>query len=368
MKLMKKLTLLFLLLSLTFGACQDKYPDLEDGIYAEIITNKGTFIAKLYHEATPLTVANFVSLAEGTNDMVDTAYAGKKFYNGLTFHRVMANFMIQGGDPEGTGRGGPGYRFPDEFGEGLAHSRKGLLSMANYGPGGTNGSQFFVTLKDTPWLDGIHSIFGEVVQGQDVVDAIGVLPTSQPGDKPLEDVIMNEVNIINKGNIKMVSFTEAMAEVEKKEKEKLARIAEVSSEKSKELNTLIEQGEELASGLKVYWNQKGKGMKPAIGSNVTVHCTGYFADGSLFYTTVKDIATKYDAIDPNNSYAPMPSTYSPEAKLIPGFREGLLQMSIGDKITLYIPAHLAYGAAGRPPAIPPNSDLIFELELLSVAE
>ena len=159
---MKKLSFLIIILSLSFGACQNKYPDLDDGVYAEFITNKGTFVAKLYNEATPLTVASFVELAEGKNEMVDSLYKGKKYFNGLIFHRVIKDFMIQGGDPLGTGSGNPGFKFPDEIVDTLKHTGKGILSMANSGQN-TNGSQFFITQKETPWLDGKHTVFGEIV-------------------------------------------------------------------------------------------------------------------------------------------------------------------------------------------------------------
>ena len=146
---MKKIAFLLVIVTLTLVSCGSKYPDLGDGVYAEFVTNKGTFVAKLYNEATPLTVSNFVSLAEGTNGMIDSTYKGKKFYNGLTFHRVIKDFMIQGGDPSGDGSGNPGYRFPDEIVDTLNFEKKGLLAMANSGPE-TNGSQFFITLKETP--------------------------------------------------------------------------------------------------------------------------------------------------------------------------------------------------------------------------
>ena len=216
---MKKLTFLFLFLTLAFASCQEKYPELKDGVYAEFITNKGTFVAKLKNETAPLTVSNFVALAEGTNGMVDSLYKGKRFYDGLTFHRVIKDFMIQGGDPKGDGTGNPGYAFPDEPTDSIQFSKKGLLAMANSGPD-TNGSQFFVTLKETPWLNGRHTIFGEIVIGQEVVDSIGNMETEKPGDKPKESVIIETVNIINKGNVKVPYFTEEMAKLEKEKKER----------------------------------------------------------------------------------------------------------------------------------------------------
>jgi peptidyl-prolyl cis-trans isomerase A (cyclophilin A) len=159
-------------------------------------TSAGAFKVRLFDDKAPKTVANFVGLATGAKEWSDRRTgktASRPFYDGLVFHRVIAGFMIQGGCPEGSGRGGPGYRFPDEFGPGLRHDKAGLLSMANAGPN-TNGSQFFVTLAPTPWLDNRHAIFGEVVEGMDVVTAIGKTPTG-PQDRPVKDITIRKVTI-----------------------------------------------------------------------------------------------------------------------------------------------------------------------------
>ena len=162
--------LIFLIVSIT-SSCVSTHPDLNDGLYAQLETNKGDILIDLTFKETPVTVANFVSLSEGKNKDVDDQFKNKKYYDGLIFHRVIENFMIQGGDPTGTGRGGPGYNFKDEFSENLLHDGPGILSMANSGPK-TNGSQFFITHKETPWLNGKHTVFGKVVKGQEIVDSI----------------------------------------------------------------------------------------------------------------------------------------------------------------------------------------------------
>ena len=195
---MKTLSKLFLLtLIITSMSCQDEYPNLEDGLYAKFDTNYGEFIAKLYHEKAPMTVGNFVSLAEGNNPKALEKYQGVKFYDSLIFHRIIDGFMIQGGDPLGTGQGDPGYKFPDETDTGLAHDTIGVLSMANSGPN-TNGSQFFITLQPQPRLNGSYSVFGQIAEGQPVVDSIGKVETDVR-NKPKEDVRINTVEIIRKG-------------------------------------------------------------------------------------------------------------------------------------------------------------------------
>ena len=364
---MKKLAFL-LFIAISFTACKSqKYPDLNDGIYAEVNTNKGTFVLKLYEKATPLTVANFVELAEGTHPMVDSTYKGKKFYNGLTFHRVIKDFMIQGGDPEGTGSGKIGYKFPDEIVDSLKFDRKGLLAMANAGPA-TNGSQFFVTLKETPWLNGNHTIFGEVVKGQEVVDSISLVKTSKPGDKPVTAVTMNEVNIIKVGKVSVPSFKDELTKVEEIQKQKEAERLKMFSEVAKNFEALKEKATEYPSGIKVYFNKKGTGKKPESGAKVPVNYAGYLTNGALFDSNILEVAEKYDMVDnrrkSTGAYSPIPMDYSKDAQLIPGFKEALLMMKPGDKITVFIPSHLAYGDRGAGNVIPPNADLIFELEIV----
>lgn len=365
---MKKTVLVFALFAVTLFACQEQYPDLEDGIYAEFVTSKGTFIIKLHHEQTPMTVANFVDLAEGKNNMVDEKYKGKPFFDGLVFHRVIKDFMIQGGDPLGNGTGGPGYRFPDEIVPELRHDKKGILSMANSGPA-TNGSQFFITARATPHLDGGHAVFGEVVKGIEIVDEINSVPTGQ-ADRPVEPVVIEKINIIRKGNIKLDSFEKQMENIEKERKEKESRIDRISETKAAELASLKEKAEELPSGLKILFTKKGDGPQPVEGQQVRIHYEGYLSDGSLFDSSKLEVVEKYEMVDERrkqaNQYAPMPAEYSLNAGLIAGFKEGMLKMKVGDEAVLFIPSYLGYGETGAGNVIPPNADLIFVLELVDI--
>jgi cyclophilin family peptidyl-prolyl cis-trans isomerase len=368
---MKKLTFLFLALAMAFVSCQNKYPDLEKGVYAEFVTNKGTFVAKLYNEQTPLTVTNFVALAEGSNDMVDSIYKGKPFYDGLIFHRIIKDFMIQGGDPKGDGTGNPGYRFPDEIVDSLKFTKKGLLAMANSGPG-TNGSQFFVTLKETPWLDGRHTIFGEIVLGQEIIDSLGALPTTKPGDKPVDSVFIQKVSILNTSNAKIGSFNDEMAKLDAAKKVEAENKAKIGTEVAVALNELRANAETLASGVQVIFTNKGDGPKPAEGSQILMNYAGYLANGTLFDSNIQEVEEKFGMLNPdkvtNGGYIPAPSEYGLNAKLIPGFREALLMMSVGDKTTVFIPAQLAWGESGAGNLIPPNSDVIFEIELVEIVK
>lgn len=368
---------LFLLftIALTLFACNDEYPDLEDGLYAEFETSKGDFVAELYFDKTPITVASFVSLAEGNNPMVDSTYKDKKFYDGIIFHRIIDGFVIQGGDPTGSGSGGPGYRFPDEVNDSLSHEDKGILSMANAGPG-TNGSQFFVTLAPTPNLDGRHTVFGKVVQGQEVVDSIGKVETG-PSDKPVEDVTIETVNIIRKGSAAKDFdaprvFEEELQEFEAEEEAANQKMEEAKAENTERFEALRDDAEELESGLEIYYEEKGDGEKPSDGQMVLVDYEGYFEDGTIFDTSKEDLAQDMGLFNQQRKdqggYGPMAIPYGPDAPMIPGFKEGIQEMSVGDKAILYIPSHLAYGEQGAGGVIPPNTNLIFRVELVEIQE
>ena len=184
---------------LSATTCKEKYPELGEGLFAELITTKDTIVVELNYKKTPLTVSNFIGLAEGTHPMLTDSLRGKPYYNGTIFHRVINNFMIQGGDPSGTGSGSPGYKFEDEFNDSLSHNKSGILSMANSGPA-TNGSQFFITDAPTLHLDNKHSVFGKVVKGLDVVDIISNVEVAPGSNKTLEDIIILELNIVRQGD------------------------------------------------------------------------------------------------------------------------------------------------------------------------
>jgi len=364
--------LLLALAGLTIASCSEKHPDLEDGIYAEFSTTKGTAIAKLNFKETPLTVANFVALAEGKHEGVDSTYAGKKFYDGIIFHRVIKDFMIQGGDPTGTGRGGSGYKFADEIVDSLKHSKKGILSMANSGPN-TNGSQFFITLKETSWLNGRHTVFGEIVKGMDVIDSIGTTETL-PGDKPKDSIVMNTVTIIRKGSdAKSFDGNAVMKKIEdeKIEKEKVA--IEKAAGKKAELETLKAKATKLDSGLEFLLIEQGNGATVKSEEQIGVYYAGYFKDGRIFDTNIKALALETGTYNEQRDkqykgYEPMPVPYSNQANMIPGFKEGILKMTkVGDKAIFFVPSHLGYGDRPAGP-IPANSDLVFEVEFKEIVK
>ncbi|CAN5334864.1 peptidylprolyl isomerase [soil metagenome] len=374
---MKKVSILFVCtLIMGLVGCKEDYPDLNDGMYAEFNTNKGTFVAELLYQETPITVANFVSLAEGkSHSVIDSTYRGKKFFDGLIFHRVIKDFMIQSGDPLGTGQGNPGYRFPDEIIDSLNHDAKGLLSMANAGPG-TNGSQFFVTLAPTPWLDGRHTIFGRVIQGQEVVDSIGQVETGER-DRPLQEVKIESLKIIRKGKAAndfdaAKIFEDRLAQLKVEEEETLQKQNTRMTENAQRLLAFRENVTALESGLEIHFLAKGQGPKPKVGDPVQVYYEGYFKDGRVFDTNKEDLAKDLGVFNQmrkdQNGYEPMVTPYGPEAPMIPGFKEALQQMSVGDKAVVFIPSHLAYGTAGYGNVIPPDTELIFILELVGIAQ
>lgn len=365
--------IVLVVLATSFLACKSqKYPSLGEGMYADIQTSKGDIVVQLEFENTPNTVANFVSLTEAENTLVDEKYKGKRYYDGVKFHRVIKDFMIQSGDPEGTGKGGTGYKFGDEFpldDDGkliLTHKGPGILSMANSGPN-TNSSQFFITHRETPHLDGKHSVFGHVVMGQEVVDSIA------------QDDVINKIDIIRNGkNAKNFDAPavfnegiEAFEEIMKKKEEEQKLRAESAEIAMKEMATFIKENKEkakkFASGLRMITIKKGSGVKPTIGNEVYIDYSGFFEDGRLFGSSVADVAKKFNIYDERadqaKQYQPFSRVYSKEAKLIPGFREGMLNMEFGEKAILFIPSHLGYGEKGAGRAIPPNADLVFEIEI-----
>ena len=356
---MKKIFLRLIVLTVIIG-CKTQHPDLESGLYADIQTSKGSILLKLAYEKAPITVANFVSLSEGKNSKVSEEFRSKKYYNGIKFHRVIADFMIQGGDPTGSGSGGPGYRFDDEFSD-LTHKGPGILSMANAGPG-TNGSQFFITHKATPWLDGKHSVFGEVIEGQQVVDSI------EQNDL-IEDVI-----IIRKGKEARQFdasevFTSYFEQRETIAKENEVKLNEIKQQNLLKFEALKSKSTKTASGLQYQITKKGKGTPVKSTNNATVHYAVYFTDGTLLETSKLEIAEVNDAVNMQrknaNQYNPIPARVGPEDAMIEGFKEGLRLLRMGDQAILFLPYDIAYGEKGVQ-GIPPQSDLIFEVEIVNV--
>jgi len=378
---MKKVYLLLTVLAMALSACKSsQHADLGDGIFADIKTNMGEIVVRLEYDKTPITVANFVSLAEGTSPFVSEEFKGKKFYDGLTFHRVMKDFMLQGGDPEATGMGGPGYKFKSELIDSLRHDKGGILSMANSGGLTTNGSQFFITHKAAPWLDGYdengflkpcenprvgcHTVFGEVVEGLAVVDSIANVKVGAQ-DKPIEQVTMETVEIIRNGKeAKKFDAVQVMSDYFAEEQAKIDAEKKIKSEFAAELNAAKEKAEELPSGLKIYKIQEGTGEKPKIGQKVNVFYAGYLADGTLFDSNYEEVAKKFGQFTEQRkqqgTYTAMPMDYSPDSNLAAGFKEALLTMKVGDQYRIFLPPHLGWGSQGSGPN-PPNSEKIFDL-------
>ncbi len=307
---------------------------MQDGIYAKFNTTKGTILIQLTADKTPGTVGNFVALAEG--NLENTAKPqGQPYYDGLSFHRVIPDFMIQGGCPLGTGTGDPGYKFDDEFHVDLKHDGPGVLSMANAGPG-TNGSQFFITHVATPWLDNKHTVFGTVVEGQDIVDAI------VQGDK------IDSLEILRVGE--EAQNWNAIEAFRTFEGARAKRIAEQKEAQEKELEELAAGFQKTDSGLRYQIIQKGEGAQAQAGQQVSVHYEGSLANGQVFDSSYK----RNQPIDFQVGVG----------QVIPGWDEGIQLLHIGDKARFVIPSDLGYGSAGAGCVIPPNATLIFDVELV----
>ncbi|MEN8139503.1 MAG: peptidylprolyl isomerase [Bacteroidota bacterium] len=309
---------------------------MQDGLYAKFHTTKGEILVNLEFEKAPVTVANFVGLAEGKIKNNQKG-EGEAYYDGLKFHRVIADFMIQGGCPLGTGTSGPGYNFDDEIHPDLKHTGPGILSMANAGPG-TNGSQFFITHVETAWLDGKHTVFGNVVEGMETVNAI------EQDDK------MDKVEIIRVGAA--AEAFDAAAMFAKQEELKNEREAKAKAEQAALLKEHVAGFTQTESGLFYKIEKEGNGAKPAKGQTVSVHYKGMLLDGSVFDSS-------YSRNQPIDFAVGV-------GQVIPGWDEGIMIMNQGTKATLVIPSDLAYGAAGAGGVIPPNAVLKFEVELVSV--
>ncbi len=307
---------------------------MQDGIYAKFNTSKGAITVKLTHDKTPGTVGNLVALAEGNLEN-KVKPQGTPYYDGLKFHRVIPDFMIQGGCPLGTGTGDGGYKFDDEFHPDLTHNGPGVLSMANAGPG-TNGTQFFITHVATPWLDNKHTVFGHVVEGQEVVDAIA------QGDT------LDTLEIIRVG-----AAAEAWNAVEAFrtfEGSREKRMVEARAAQKEALDKVSAGFSETTSGLRYQIIQKGSGIKAERGQQVSVHYQGALVDGTVFDSSYK----RKEPIEFQLGVG----------QVISGWDEGLQLLHVGDKARFVIPSDLAYGSAGAGGVIPPDAILVFDVELV----
>jgi cyclophilin family peptidyl-prolyl cis-trans isomerase len=358
------------IISVILVSCNDNYDQLGNGIFAVIETPKGEIITQLEYEKTPITVANFISLAEGTNNQVTIEdKKGKPFYNGLKFHRVVNDFMIQGGDPSGDGSGGPGYMFADEITD-LSHNSEGILSMANAGPG-TNGSQFFITHTETSYLDGNHTVFGKVVKGMDIVnqiiegDEITTIKIIRNGEKAKKFEATKIFD--NRLKIEIENQKKMQVENEAKNKEYKKRYAEIMKKKVEYFATQKKLAQKTPTGLLFKTINPGSNKKPNPGATVFIHYAGYFETGELFDSSYADVNELFGKFDQNRAnaggYQPFDFQYGSKTGLIPGFLEGIEKMNIGEKTILFIPAALGYGMQGQG-MIPPNTNLIFEVEIL----
>jgi len=309
---------------------------MNNGLYAKFNTSKGVILVNLEFEKTPGTVGNFVALAEGNLEN-NAKPQGTPYYDGLKFHRVIADFMIQGGCPQGTGTGSPGYSFDDEFHPDLKHSGPGILSMANSGPG-SNGSQFFITHVATPWLDNKHSVFGNVIEGQEVVDSI------------TQDDKIDTIEIIRVGEA--AEKFNAIEAFRTFEGSRVEREAKAKEEAKAAMDKIAAGYDETESGLRYKVLQEGNGKQATKGSNVSVHYKGQLVDGTVFDSS-------YQRKQPIDFQVGI-------GQVIAGWDEGLLLLKVGDKARFVIPSNLAYGSQGAGGVIPPDATLIFDVELMDV--
>jgi peptidylprolyl isomerase len=346
MKKIKTSIIFFAAVLFTMCVADTDTQQFGDGLFAKITTSRGEIIARLEYEKAPLTVCNFAALAEGKMNVSK----GGRFYDGLTFHRVISiangddqDFMIQGGDPLGNGRGGPGYSFPDEIDPSLRHDKPGVLSMANAGPD-TNGSQFFITIAAAPHLDGRHTVFGQVVQGQNIVNNI------IQGDR------IEHVTIIRNGQqakafkADQKNFDRLCAEQE------AANAAAIQFRRQKDTEQINAQYPDTAvsaSGIRYIIQKQGSGDKPAAGETVSVNYTGRLLSGTVF--------------DASKLRGGPLEFQAGTGGVIKGLDESVLDMLQGEIRLVIIPPELAYGqreiGGGL---IPAGSFLIFEIELANI--
>ena len=318
----------------------DVMENLPDGLYAKMETNRGTIVLELHYKEVPLTVINFAGLAMGTMDT--DVKPGEPFYDGLTFHRVIPDFMIQGGDPLGNGTGGPGYRFADEFNPQLLHDGAGVLSMANSGPN-TNGSQFFITHKATPWLDFKHTVFGRVVKGQDVVDVIS------QGD------IIKHLTIVPIGEeakafeISQAAFDRIVSQRSQAEK---ARVEEDLAKFKSAMHKRFPDAKPLSSGLMYVPLSPGTGEAAGKGSRVAIHFTGMLEDTTPF------VSSRERGI-------PLEFVLG-QQEVLGAWDIGVMGMKKGEKRRLLVPYTLGYGAQGYPGVIPHRATILFDVELVDI--
>ena len=332
----RKVFLLTILFIFTLLISCNSEDNLQDGLYTKISTTKGDIVIQLEFEKTPMTVMNFVGLTEGK---IDHNRDNDKFFDGLSFHRVIDNFMIQGGCPKGDGTGSPGYRFPDEFHPDLKHTGPGILSMANSGPN-TNGSQFFITHVETPWLDNKHTVFGHVVEGMDVVNAI------VQGDKIRKVEIIKVGSKAKKFQASQELFKQAQSEyLENINTQKEAkRDSDVKLIQSKWKNLTKAPNGSMYSIIK-----KGSSdQKPTLQSVIKFNYKLSLLDDTVIDNNFEkdDIETELGKIG------------------IPGWREGLLNMTKGERQILILPPELGFGDQGYPGVVPPASYLVFEIVLI----